>query len=123
MPETHCVLCPLFSLFPASSLAISGLERTCSCCPRQSRDWRSDNSSLNFTIVSPFDESDSYDPMRQYEKFGTHLQMGFVRRHKIDFKLQRYVLERETQHSPGTQKVRCLSHRQSVCPLNNLQNP
>src|SRR5271167_3351121 len=48
--------------------------------------------------------------------------MRFVRRRKIHFKLQRFVLEQETQHSPGTQKVCCLSNRQSVCPLNNLQN-
>ncbi len=90
--------------------------------PATKQTGRSDNSSLDLAIVSPFDECVSYDPMRQYEKFGTHLQMRFVRRFEIHFKLQRFVLERETQHSPGTQKIRCLSNRQSVCLLNNLQN-
>jgi hypothetical protein len=69
---------------------------------RDKGDWRADNSSLNLAIVSPFDEFASYDPMRQCEKFGTHVQMRFVRRRKIHFKLQRFVLEQETQYSSGT---------------------
>jgi len=111
----------LFPRFPTFSFEISVLRELVPCA-RDIADWRVDNSSLNLPTVSPFDESASYDPMRQCKKFGTHLQMRFVRRRKIHFKLQKFVLERETQHSPGTQKVGCLSNRQSVCPLNNLQN-
>src|ERR1700692_4668892 len=60
----------------------------------------------------------TYDPPGQREQFGTESQVCFVRSHKIHFKPQQIILERETQHSSSAQKVRGFADCQDACCLN-----
>jgi len=62
------------------------------------------------------------DPPGQCEQFGAESQVRFVRSDKIYFKPQRITLERETQHSSSTQKIRGLADCQDACSLNNVEN-